>query len=468
MVAAAQNGREAIDFLKRGGIDLVFLDINLPVISGLEVLEYIDAHHADIMSVVVSGYKNFEYARKACALHAADYLLKPLQEKELWALLRRIEAQFSRKDQQNWEQTLRDALFGRRVQELPQTDCHLLMLYLDAGERMDEALAYDADDLWTRLDVPGAVAGAFEGVATWVLDGRTEMEKLVVSFDRRLTDVFSARALHRKLQADGCWLTTLLFTSTFPLSKLRSVYHEVKNYIEKNRLFCHSAFLIDSGGTHSEPAVRPFAAVDEALQGAKARPADTMRALEHLLENAARAPLKFTEVEMMLKHFFHTLCQQSPANLPYWRVEEELGYILHSGFQLPEMKRQIGFLLKKVQGTLPAPAEKQELAVMVEQYLAANFRHEISNKILSEKFGFVPSYISGIFKAKYGMSPGKYVAQLRIQRAQALMRDTDLLMREISQEVGYEDPFYFSKVFKQITGESPTQYMNRIKKGCGG
>ena len=66
------------------------------------------------------------------------------------------------------------------------------------------------------------------------------------------------------------------------------------------------------------------------------------------------------------------------------------------------------------------------------------------------------------------MSPGKYVAQLRIQRAQALMRDTDLLMREISQEVGYEDPFYFSKVFKQITGESPTQYMNRIKKGCGG
>ncbi len=193
MVAAAQNGREAIDFLKRGGIDLVFLDINLPVISGLEVLEYIDAHHA------------------------ADYLLKPLQEKELWALLRRIEAQFSRKDQQNWEQTLRDALFGRRVQKLPQTDCHLLMLYLDAGERMDEALAYDAGDLWTRLDVPGAVAGAFEGVATWVLDGRTEMEKLVVSFDRRLTDVFSARALHRKLQADGCWLTTLLFTSTFPL-----------------------------------------------------------------------------------------------------------------------------------------------------------------------------------------------------------------------------------------------------------
>ena len=49
-----------------------------------------------------------------------------------------------------------------------------------------------------------------------------------------------------------------------------------------------------------------------------------------------------------------------------------------------------------------------------------------------------------------------------------MMRDTDLLMREISQEVGYEDPFYFSKVFKQITGESPTQYMNRIKKGCGG
>ena len=343
VVAAAQNGREAIDFLKRGGIDLVFLDINLPVISGLEVLEYIDAHHADIMSVVVSGYKKFEYARKACALHAADYLLKPLQEKELWALLRRIEAQFSRKDQQNWEQTLRDALFrppcaGTAADRLPPSDAVSGRGRADGrGPGVRRGRSVDkAGRAGRRL--PVRLKGLPPGC--WMAAQRWKVGCVVRPPPDRC---FSARALHRKLQADGCWLTTLLFTSTFPLSKLRSVYHEVKNYIEKNRLFCHSAFLIDSGGTASEPAVRPFAAVDEALQGAKARPADTMRALEHLLENAARAPLKFTEVEMMLKHFFHTLCQQSPANLPYWRVEEELGYILHSGFQLPEMKRQIGF-----------------------------------------------------------------------------------------------------------------------------
>ena len=105
---------------------------------------------------------------------------------------------------------------------------------------------------------------------------------------------------------------------------------------------------------------------------------------------------------------------------------------------------------------------------MVEQYLAANFRHEISNKILSEKFGFVPSYISGIFKAKYGMSPGKYVAQLRIQRAQALMRTQTFSCARSRRRWGMKTRSIFSKVFKQITGESPTQYMNRIKKGCGG
>ena len=72
IVAAAQNGREALEYLQQERIDLAFLDINLPIVSGLEILEYIDRKQLDVMSVVISGYKNFEYARKACACHAMD------------------------------------------------------------------------------------------------------------------------------------------------------------------------------------------------------------------------------------------------------------------------------------------------------------------------------------------------------------------------------------------------------------
>ena len=45
-----------------------------------------------------------------------------------------------------------------------------------------------------------------------------------------------------------------------------------------------------------------------------------------------------------------------------------------------------------------------------------------------------------------------------------LMKNSDLLTKEISQQVGYEDPFYFSKVFKKVTGETPSQYMERVRE----
>lgn len=66
------------------------------------------------------------------------------------------------------------------------------------------------------------------------------------------------------------------------------------------------------------------------------------------------------------------------------------------------------------------------------------------------------------FKIATGMPPAKYIEKLRIAKAKELMTNTNLTLSEISGIVGYNDPFYFSKVFKRITDTTPTAFRNTV------
>ena len=94
--ATALNGRAAIEAIQTQQIQLVFVDINMPVMSGLEVLKYIRQNHPEIITVVLSGYQDFHYAQQALKLGASDYLLKPLKRTELSVLLAQFEKRFQK------------------------------------------------------------------------------------------------------------------------------------------------------------------------------------------------------------------------------------------------------------------------------------------------------------------------------------------------------------------------------------
>lgn len=446
---------------------MAFLDINLPIVSGLEILEYIDRKQLDVMSVVISGYKNFEYARKACACHAMDYLLKPVQDSAFQALLSQIETKFVQKKQMDWEALLRDALLGKNASRFPQEECRMLVVHGSEYERMDDTPFCDVEQMWETMDLSGALHVVFPEISTWILDGRSETEKVVLARDKRLVDVFFARTLYNRLQATGSRVTILVSTASISLSQLRRAYHEARDYLHRNLLFCQPALLLYSGGPVQKTVIpeQVVERVDSVLQKEEIfQPTEIKKNLRMLLDEAVQVPMRRVDAAAMFKHFFSGLCLRASSNQPYWKVEEELDSILDNTFRLDGIKKQMEFLVDKSFGPVRAVTEKQGVAKAVEQYLKANYRRDISNKTLSEKFGFVPSYISSLFKAQYGMSPGEYIARLRISQAQMLMKNSDLLTKEISQQVGYEDPFYFSKVFKKVTGETPSQYMERVRE----
>ena len=75
-----------------------------------------------------------------------------------------------------------------------------------------------------------------------------------------------------------------------------------------------------------------------------------------------------------------------------------------------------------------------------------------------------PVYLSRLFKNLKGVSPMEYLTNLRINKAKELiLSDSDLSLKEVAEISGYMDQFYFSRIFKTITGKSPSEYKNDIR-----
>lgn len=101
----------------------------------------------------------------------------------------------------------------------------------------------------------------------------------------------------------------------------------------------------------------------------------------------------------------------------------------------------------------------EEIARMVELYIRENYTTDINFDLLAQNFNFNSSYLSKIFTKYIGENPLKYLTTLRVNKAKYLLtNDKELSVKEIGELVGYMDPFYFSRVFKSITGMSPTKY----------
>lgn len=113
----------------------------------------------------------------------------------------------------------------------------------------------------------------------------------------------------------------------------------------------------------------------------------------------------------------------------------------------------------------PRPAEPEEprdknakLMAQVQEYLARNYRQDISLDGLSQVLNFSPFYLSKLFKQYLGVPFVEYLADIRIEAAKQMLADLTRSAKEIGAAVGYPNSNYFVQVFKKKTGMTPTEY----------
>ena len=82
---------------------------------------------------------------------------------------------------------------------------------------------------------------------------------------------------------------------------------------------------------------------------------------------------------------------------------------------------------------------------------------------LAEMSSICPNHFIRIFKSIYNTTPVKYMNYLKIKKSFELLEHTGMSIYEIAKETGFDNPYYFSKVFKSLVGVSPLQYRKRIR-----
>lgn len=97
-------------------------------------------------------------------------------------------------------------------------------------------------------------------------------------------------------------------------------------------------------------------------------------------------------------------------------------------------------------------------------YMKANIDKIITIEELASHLKFSSSHYSALFRNKTGISPIEYFIKLKIQYACQLLSQSDLRISDIADKIGYEDTFYFSRLFKKVTGKSPRDYKNALSR----
>ncbi|ANY65964.1 AraC family transcriptional regulator [Paenibacillus sp. BIHB 4019] len=161
---------------------------------------------------------------------------------------------------------------------------------------------------------------------------------------------------------------------------------------------------------------------------------------------------------------FHTLYEFAPAHpvvlyrcltdmYKEWNKAEALGQ-LHAKNLLFQFVHELLNQLK-VQGTY---SEKRDLAAQIIAIIQKQYAEPITLESLSESLNYSVPHLSSYFKSRTGVSPIDYLIKVRIDRAAALLLETDATLSEIAAGVGYRDPYYLGRLFKKYKGVSPSLF----------
>jgi two-component system response regulator YesN len=480
VVATAYNGEEAILQLQKIAVDIIFTDIGMPIIDGITLITHIKQHYPLIMPIIISGYQEFEYARKAINLGVINYLLKPLSMYELKQLLDAIVLQVEIQNNQIMDKYVYALLHNEPLERLAaaatlEQGSYFLML-LCAGSfpnfSMDDYSPIA--DVWNKINLACMFGEMVESKQKfWVVDGKTESEKMILCSNQVnmiLVDmqILAERLLERVGTALGVPLTLVISPEIETVEEIGIKAQMMRAALSKKISIGVSQII-------------SLSQKSDLVHG--------MLKLDAYMERKITLAIEQNHFEMFKQELYELIQQWKNTPMPQFIVEKilkEITHICHKQFQHPssyfaqffeldlnlavvyatDYDELLKYLLRVFELAFTIERENGQMSessmlfmVRIEEYLIANLAEPVNHQTLSDKFGLVPSYLSKLFSKYKGMSPSKYLVILRVQRAKELMASQpSLLMKDIAGLVGYADALYFSKIFKKETGVWPSEY----------
>jgi len=480
-VEQARNGSAAVEQALAFKPDLVLMDIKMPGISGLEAIELMKRTNPSTKFIMVTAYEMFDYARQALKLGVSDYLLKPSKASEIVAVVRKVieELQTERELSESIRQE-RQTL--HRVMPLIESDVVTGLLYDHVQEiHIEEMLAMLGGDTTKEAFVMLVTLGACQPEAAYAAV-KAKVRRLgcgwVGALTGRQVPIVVFRQLGLTFRAQAASLVQQLLTtqrrmigadsfigvgSPYPsLYDIRHSFREALLATADVTLPSRHLLYIDMDARQPQRLNQDLRRDEkDIVEWSRLGQWEELRAsLNALIDAGERCGSSLVQ------------CGQSLLELLWivYRTAIELGadaerpmFSFQAGHYY-QLRAEANCVLDGLIRSLVAHRGKLEpdMIGQIKQYIIEHVKEEISLETIAQRVQLSPYYISKMFKEQLGVNYIDFLTECRIDKAKSLMLDPQLSMKEITFEVGYNDPNYFSKVFKKVCGCSPSEYRKMV------
>lgn len=449
-VGLAGNGTEALEILASTDVDLVLTDIQMPGIDGIALLKILHEKFPDCLTVILSGYSEFEYAKAAIQYGAFNYLLKPIDQDELTQVLREVGRRISEQRRHRLYRQARIALEGGRIM-----DDQSVQLALLQGE---------CSVFWGQPEQQTVLQCCF-GKDCMAFSYIPNIELLLVIPSAReigpqVHDFFS------RCQSSTKTPVQLIYTEQpLPLQNLAAAVRRLHRMLEQQaRLFRSGCFPANPGPVppSSVRSMHSFH-LDQAVEAICSQNPENLR---QCLGQALRVCTYRADLQNNLFAVIQDprlTGRLSPEKLDALRLQltQTISMATEPEACIDQLSRQ----LMQLQQTPAHCRDMHDLAESVAQYLELHYSRQISLEVLTKQYGVSMRNLNRAFKDCKGVRPAEYLLQLRMDRAkQMLAAKPDAMIKDVANSVGYPDPLYFSKVFQKTTGYWPTEYQHTVQK----
>lgn len=475
IVGAAGNGREALQLIYKKKPELIITDIMMPLMTGLELIEECRKELTDLNFIILTGYEKFEYARQAMTLGVTSYLLKPIDSDELKKSLKEINERITKERRLSYLSWLRNSYLesGKYAASRLMKDKKLYLnsvifgsigssLYCTYHKSADVIAGLDfgfISEIEELYDIqifhfPGNYQNEY--VFAMVMDsGRS------INLERIRIHIFA------HLKNSGINVT---LCSCGPLAEAEGLEESIREIyltLISNLKFGRDSILSSGFQGTREIRVSEYVMKQMASVSSMMKKDEIKQVIERIAgyweDNQVTQLILQTDLRYILQY-----CLQNSTV-----ISEQLSDVsdmVYYSYDYNDLKCTILYETDKIfsySDSMQMKGDrKRALSEEVKNYLDKHFTEQITFKDFSDLMGYNEKYITSVFKEQIGVSPSRYVLERRIKLAKKLLKEKpDIILKEVSELVGYSDPLYFSRVFKASVGISPSTFAKQNKKG---
>ncbi|MGG1615126.1 response regulator [Paenibacillus sp. NRS-1782] len=504
-VLEATNGRLGLELLERHPIDVVMVDMKMPELNGIQFLRAIEKAYPNLLTIVISGYDDFEFTRQAIQSRVVDYLLKPINRQELNQALRKaVDILESRKQSESnfisqnitlnmslpklkeklylsildgsFKRQANAALlpmigadqpgnrFGVIVLRLLNRDEVRMTRFHGETDLMDFAvtnvMAQTSDERLSCFSFPHPRREReVVSICTWSPGQEEHMPLLLAQVAQK-----AAANLHGLF---GMVVTAGVGKLCMDILELASVYTDVKALI-------HSTDVLKLTGTsvmHVAPrqGMMPeevswtdrLLLIQKDAQTGQANRAKVL--LNDLLKQLASGPaFRLQDADRMMGEFHFLLREAATEPGAFISVSASVaeGDIAADFTDFAQYGQRLHRMLELyIAGVQHAQGGSQPFDITeIKWHIDRYYFEDIKISFFAETYFLSREYLMKLFKQQFGYGIHEYVQKVRMDKAKELLGDSSLKIQEISDMLGYKDKNYFSKAFRNYYQVSPSEY----------